>query len=322
MPANYPVFISYRREDSPGHAGRMYDRLRNRFGTDSVFWDIELEPGSDFVQAIEDAVGSCEVLVAVIGRFWIDAKDTDGRRRLENPEDFVRLEIETALRRNVLVIPVLVFGATMPRSAELPEGLLRNLARKNALEISDRRFDDDVDRLMRILEKVLTGAEARAQLPEPLQRLNVRPGPILVPQVETKEPAPVAPTDKFNGLYFSKDHEWIKVEGNVGTVGISNHAQELLGDIVYIELPRKGHTIAAHDSFGSVESVKAVSELFCPVSGTIIEINENLNDAPERVNQSPYEDGWMIKVSMNNPADVEALLTRSEYDDFTRMESY
>jgi glycine cleavage system H protein len=210
----------------------------------------------------------------------------------------------------------------MPRPGDLPEGLLRNLARKNALEISDRRFDDDVERLMRMLEKVLTGAEARAQLPEPFQRLNVRPEPVVVPQVEPKERASVAPTSKFNGLYFSKDHEWIKVEGNVGTVGISNHAQEQLGDIVYIDLPRKGESIAAHDSFGAVESVKAVSELFCPVSGEIIEINDDLNDAPERVNQSPYEDGWMIKVRMNNPADLETLLTRAEYDDFTRMESY
>src|SRR4029079_12785424 len=173
--------------------------------------------------------------------------------------------------------------------------------RKNALEITDRRFDDDVERLMRRIDKVLTGAEARAHLPEPYQHLNVRPEPLpladvvtstpIPPQtLETKPPAetlsrpePGERVSKRDGLYFSKDHEWIKVEGTIGTIGISNYAQNALGDIVYIELPRKGDSYSPNDSFGAIESVKAVSELFCPVSGEIVSINEALTDEPERV---------------------------------------
>ena len=329
MAGNYPLFISYRREDSPGHAGRMYDRLRGRFGTEQVFWDIEVEPGMDFVEAIENAVGSCEVLIAVIGRSWLNAVDSQGRPRLDNPDDFVRLEIETALRRNVLVIPVLVFGAGMPQPSELPEGLLRKLARRNALEISDKRFDEDVERLIHRIEKVLSGAEARANLPDAYQTLNVRPESLPLSEVVTRTlpvvkeeespwiEAPVSPKkheaiEWRDGIYFSKDHEWIKVEKNIGTIGITDHAQNALGDIVYVELPRKGEIFAAFEPFGSVESVKAVSELFTPVSGEILEINKALEDQPERVNEDANGQGWMIKIVMSNPAEIPSLLSAAE----------
>lgn len=122
-------------------------------------------------------------------------------------------------------------------------------------------------------------------------------------------------------LHFSKDHEWVRVEGNVAVVGITDYAQDSLGDVVYVELPKVGDEFAANESFGSVESVKAVSEVFSPVSGEIVGINEALNDEPEKVNQDPYGQGWMIRVQMSNPGEVDSLLTAAEYEDFTKAET-
>jgi hypothetical protein len=148
------IFISYRREDSAGYAGRLYERLSKRFGGDDVFMDITtVEPGLDFVEVIEKAVGSCDVLIALIGRQWLTVTDATGHRRLDDPEDFVQLEIATALDRNIRVIPVLVGGATMPHSTDLPNAL-KKLSRRHALEISDTRFHYDVTRLIETLEMV------------------------------------------------------------------------------------------------------------------------------------------------------------------------
>jgi glycine cleavage system H protein len=123
------------------------------------------------------------------------------------------------------------------------------------------------------------------------------------------------------GLYYSKDHEWLKVEGDTGTVGITDHAQHSLGDVVYVELPKAGENFAAHDTFGSVESVKAVSELFLPVAGEITEVNESLNDEPEKVNNDPYGAGWMLKVKLANRGEVDSLLSAAEYEDYIKSES-
>ena len=121
-------------------------------------------------------------------------------------------------------------------------------------------------------------------------------------------------------LHYSKDHEWIRVEGDIGTIGITDHAQHSLGDVVYVELPKTGETFAAHESFGSVESVKAVSEIFTPVGGEITEINDSLQDEPEKVNSDPYGDAWMIRIRMSNPGEVDSLLNAVEYEDFTKAE--
>lgn len=118
------------------------------------------------------------------------------------------------------------------------------------------------------------------------------------------------------GLYYSKDHEWLRVEGETGTVGITDHAQGSLGDVVYVELPKAGETFAAHDTFGSVESVKAVSELFLPVGGEVTEVNESLNEEPEKVNNDPYGDGWMLRVRLSNRGEVDSLLSAAEYEDY------
>ena len=149
------IFISYRREDSLGHTGRLFDRLGKHFGKAHVFMDIAgIEPGVDFVEAIDKAVGSCDVFVVVIGKQWLNATDADGRRRLDNPEDFIRLELATALKRNIRVIPVLVQGATAPGSENLPEDL-RMLSRRQAQEVSDNRWDFDVGELIKTIEKAL-----------------------------------------------------------------------------------------------------------------------------------------------------------------------
>jgi glycine cleavage system H protein len=118
------------------------------------------------------------------------------------------------------------------------------------------------------------------------------------------------------GLYYSKDHEWLRVEGETGTVGITDHAQNSLGDVVYVELPKSGETFAAHDTFGSVESVKAVSELFLPIAGEVTEVNESLTDEPEKVNTDPYGDGWMLRVKLSNRGEVDSLLSAAEYEDY------
>jgi glycine cleavage system H protein len=122
-------------------------------------------------------------------------------------------------------------------------------------------------------------------------------------------------------LHYSKDHEWVRVDGDLAVIGITDHAQEQLGDVVYVELPKPGEGFAANESFGSVESVKAVSEVFTPVSGEVAEINESLNDEPEKVNKDPYNDGWMIKMKMSSAGEVDSLLTAAEYEDFTKAES-
>jgi glycine cleavage system H protein len=118
------------------------------------------------------------------------------------------------------------------------------------------------------------------------------------------------------GLFYSKDHEWLRVEGDAGTVGITDHAQSSLGDVVYVELPKAGEIFEAHATFGSVESVKAVSELFLPVAGEVIEVNESLNNEPEHVNNDPYGEGWMLKVRLADRGEVDGLLSAPEYEDY------
>lgn len=117
-------------------------------------------------------------------------------------------------------------------------------------------------------------------------------------------------------LRYSKDHEWVQVSGDVATIGITDYAQHSLGDVVYIDMPRAGDKLATHDAFGSVESVKAVSEVFTPIGGEITEVNDGLNDTPEAVNNDPYEAGWMIKIKMDNPGEADAMLSAVEYEEY------
>ncbi len=120
---------------------------------------------------------------------------------------------------------------------------------------------------------------------------------------------------------YAKSHEYIHVEGEVGTVGITEYAQKELGDVVFVEVPQVGTQLEMGDEFGSIESVKAVSELFSPVSGEVVEVNEALADKPELVNTDPYGDGWMIKVRVTAPEEVDELMTAEDYDDYVQTES-
>ncbi len=120
------------------------------------------------------------------------------------------------------------------------------------------------------------------------------------------------------GLKYTKEHEWIKVEGNVGIIGITHFAQDQLGDVVFVEVPAVGRVLKAHEQFGVVESVKTVSDLYSPVSGKVIAVNEALEGTPELVNSDPHGEGWMIKVELANPAEVNELLDAAAYEAFTK----
>ena len=117
-------------------------------------------------------------------------------------------------------------------------------------------------------------------------------------------------------LRYSKDHEWVAVEGEKATIGITDYAQHNLGDVVYVELPKEGESFGAHEAFGSVESVKAVSEIFTPIAGEVVEVNEGLNDTPEVVNSDPYGAAWMVKLKMENAGEADALLSAAEYEEY------
>lgn len=160
------IFISYRRNDASGHAGRLYDRLVDRFGKEKLFRDVDqIHYGEDFVEAIDEAVGVCKAMIVIIGRAWLTATDKDGRRSLDIPLDFVRIEIESALSRDIPIFPILVNGAEMPEIENLPKSISK-LAHRQALDISETRFDYDVDQLVKALEvKVGSANKVAAEQP-------------------------------------------------------------------------------------------------------------------------------------------------------------
>lgn len=180
------VFISYRRDDAEGQAGRLYDDLTRHFGEHSVFMDVAgIEPGRDFRRVIDEQVASCGVLLAVIGKNWCDAMDESGRRRLEDPTDFVRLETASALRRDIPVVPVLVHGARMPRAEQLPEDITE-LAYRNGVELSHARWDSDVQILVKALSPYVESSQKSAnrvesssarQSPTPIDRAPASTAP-------------------------------------------------------------------------------------------------------------------------------------------------
>lgn len=119
-----------------------------------------------------------------------------------------------------------------------------------------------------------------------------------------------------DGLKYSKEHEWVLVEDKIAIIGITEFAQHELGDIVYVELPEVGEKVVKDDPFGAVESVKAVSDVFAPVGGAVVEINDTLPESPETINEDPYGDGWMIKVEMTDPDDLKDLMSAEEYAEY------
>jgi hypothetical protein len=159
------IFISYRRNDSSAYAGRVHDRLELEFGTDQLFMDVEAIPlGIDFTKTLSEEVSKCDVLLAVIGENWLNARDEKGNRRLDNPDDLVRIEIATALKRDIPVIPVLVDGARIPTADELPEDL-KGLSRRNGLDVHHASFQRDMNKLVQALKDILGDA---GQLSSPI----------------------------------------------------------------------------------------------------------------------------------------------------------
>jgi uracil-DNA glycosylase family 4 len=154
------IFINYRRQDSEGYVGRLYDHLVQHFERDDIFMDVDsIQPGADFVKTLEDAVADCNAFIAMIGPQWLDAKNDSGERRLDLWNDFVRIEIASALKQNKLVIPVLVGGARMPSPNELPEEMAP-LARRNAIELSHQRFSYDTEKLVNAIKAAVPPHES------------------------------------------------------------------------------------------------------------------------------------------------------------------
>jgi len=154
------IFINYRRDDTIGSAGRLYDCLAQAFSEKQVFMDVDdIDPGLNFIEVINRAVSKCDVLIALIGPDWLTLTDEQGRRKIDMPEDFVRLEIAAALERDIRVIPVLVENANIPSSIDLPDEL-KELVQRNALELSHTRFRYDADRLIGAIKRVLEQVEA------------------------------------------------------------------------------------------------------------------------------------------------------------------
>jgi DNA-binding beta-propeller fold protein YncE len=172
------IFISYRHADSAGYAGRLYDRLKLRYGDEQIFMDLEMDYGIDFVERIDAAVSSCAVMLVMIGPGWLNARDEAEKRRLDDSDDFVRIEVSSALVRSTRVIPILVGDATMPGNDELPPEL-KALARRNALELSDSRWEYDVGRLVQTVDGVINAREE--QVAEQPKAMAAAPSQVVTP---------------------------------------------------------------------------------------------------------------------------------------------
>src|ERR1035441_3955762 len=160
------IFINYRRNDSEGEAGRLFDDLTSHFSDKSVFMDVAaIEPGRDFRKAIDQSVANCDALLAIIGLEWLEAKDATGGRRLDDPNDFVRIELASALRRDIPVVPILVRGAKMPRAEQLPDDL-KELAYRNAVELTHARWKSDVQLLIQSIRRYVEVPDASAITPD------------------------------------------------------------------------------------------------------------------------------------------------------------
>lgn len=202
------IFISYRREDTSGESGRLKDRLEQVFGSENIFYDVEtLEAGLNFDQSIDKALSESKVLLAMIGPHWLRVTDSKGVQRLQKDDDWVRLEISEALKRNLRVIPVLVNGAIMPDDEQLPDDL-KELSMKHAQELSSSRWNYDVGELIKVLEKIIV---KKAQ---PKPQLQQRPDPI-----------PFTPPTPQPKGWFAKNYPWvIGVFILLGVIGMCSEA--------------------------------------------------------------------------------------------------
>jgi Concanavalin A-like lectin/glucanases superfamily/TIR domain len=238
------LFISYRREDSEGHAGRLYGDLVRRFGDGSVFMDVGIEPGLDFRKVIDDNVSSCGVLLALIGPTWLDAKDEHGQRRLDDPKDFVRLETAAALRRGIAVVPLLVHGARMPKPGQLPDELAE-LAYRNGLELTHARWDQDVEVLVKTLDRhlgnghslrlrVIVGGIAGAMVVAAVFAILLRPSFVSV--IKKTKPLAYFRLDSESGVSEVGERSYsfsdgVTTSASCAPIGIAHNACALLNGV-------------------------------------------------------------------------------------------
>ncbi len=212
FPSPGRIFISYRRKETGAHAGRLRDHLAARFGDEQLFMDVEnLEPGVDFHKVIRAVVATCAVQVVVIGPGWAAATDERGHRRLDDPDDLVRIEVEAALAREVRVIPVLIEQAAMPRPGELPESLA-GLVRRQALRVRHETFRADADRLVLAVEKVLSASAAASTVVSLAVTIRARRAHVLPHRGWVNEVA------------FSPGGRWLATASDDGTARIWNAA--------------------------------------------------------------------------------------------------
>ena len=207
---NAKVFINYRREDAAPYAGRLYDRLTAHFGEDQVFIDIDqIEPGEDFVEAINRKVATCDIAIVAIGPHWLHASDPSGKRRLDDKEDFVRIEIVAALQREIRIIPVLVGGAQMPGKHDLPEALAP-LSRRNAIELSETRFHADVNRLIEAIERAFAATEKKAEPSATPAAPSPKPATVRPPKPKSKYlPEPSGGRKQLRKLGATSSGNWL-----------------------------------------------------------------------------------------------------------------
>jgi len=228
--ANDPkgIFISYRRDETAGYAGWLSDALNERFGEHRVFRDIDsIEPGLDFVEAIERAIDSSTVLLVVIGKNWLTASDARGQPRLQNPEDYVRLEIATALKRNIRVVPLLMPGASMPQRSELPDDLV-GLTRRNAFPMNDSSWRDDARRLIGQLERVVGGSEGNGtrERDKPPQQSPPR----------ALRPRPPRPSQEARLLAWTLAWMWYGLKLAAGSVQMWSWPKLAAGSVLIVAL--------------------------------------------------------------------------------------
>jgi hypothetical protein len=230
------IFVCYRRDETAGHAGRLADRLNEHFGEHEVFRDIEsLEPGVDFVEQIQRVLDSSEVLIVVIGRNWATVTDAAGRKRLQDPYDYVRMEIATALKRNIRVIPVLVQGASMPSTDDLPDDLAP-LTRRNAFELHESSWRDDIRRLVTALESVVGDSAVGGEQPVPSKPGGEAGSP--VPGVQGGDAEhrpgsrPVPPESRMNPPERPGRPPWTLMAGLVGLLALMG-----LGVVAWLQEP-------------------------------------------------------------------------------------
>lgn len=213
---NGKIFISYRREDTSGESGRLKDHLEREFGKGSIFYDVEtLEAGLNFDQSIAHALNESQVLLAMIGPHWLKVKDVEGNARIQGVDDWVKKEISLALRRDIRVIPILVNGAKMPKSEDLPDEL-KELALRNAKEISSSRWTYDVEELAKVLKKLIT------PVPEPPPNPPFPPNPDFISKF-------LDPNSEWNTKqrnWLSKNYKW--VFGLIGLIILMNACNEIL----------------------------------------------------------------------------------------------